>query len=378
MPPAGYLQETAFAPEAQGPQAATAAARAQLRRRVCADQACGGVDEQLIPWKTGQGGGQVCAMVVVDEAFARAFIASRSASALDAALVAAVGPLLPEGGAVAVDKVIDEGVAGGARARWLAGRLRAAISQGGRTLSALPIDYAGLKLPTGVVAVVNAEAHGRREQGRDVVDVVISVRDARGDRTAVPLHFAAAAAPAAPTPVPTLPATTTPTLSVRIHTRDGGGLCPGERTSATLQSSERVVARVIGLYGNDEALVMFPNASVSSDVITAGQTIHLAGDPKDGGGFMVIPGGADHERIVVVAATDVAGLGALGRLRDTCRLPKKLAAALHRGDGLPSGSVVVSDGYRLLSGEACVGVTPPSAPVLSSHLEALRSLPECP
>ena len=132
----------------------------------------------------------------------------------------------------------------------------------------------------------------------------------------------------------------------------GGRLCEGEQTQVRLTTTQDLHVRVLDLYGQGDALVMFPNEQVPSGFVKAGQSIALGGDSD----FDVIfSPGATTERSLVVAGTTEAGLGEFASLGgETCRIGGPLLGLLYDGTraDFPSGTVIRELGFRVVR-EGC-------------------------
>jgi hypothetical protein len=382
VPPAGYEQETAFVNDSRTTQEAVDAARTQLLQRLCGVQqaTCDGLSSSITSWRTGAGSGQRCAMVVVATADVEAWRAAQSTSTLDRDLRRAVAELLAAAPLrVAVDKISDGGAAGGLRASWLQQRLQVALSTTSARIVEMPATFTGVGVPAGVDVLLGGTLVERRERGVAVVEALFTARRASRDgntsvRAAAAVVFAAAVAPPAPAVVAPLPVSS-PELTVRISSAHAGGLCAGERTQVFLTSTRSRVVRVLGLYGDNEALLMFPGPAHPDGSVAAGEVLPLGGPD----GFDVVPvANSTVERFVVVAADTTAGLGAFAALTTTCRLAPDVARAVHAGRGFPAEATVVSDGYRLLPPSSCPSVSPPAPAALQALQDSLSSLPECP
>jgi hypothetical protein len=383
VPPAGYEQETAFvaAAVADARQQAVDGARARLLSRLCDGRPCEGLAPHVTPWRTGQGGDQVCAMVVIDAAEVQRWRARQSLSDLDQQLAGAARALVDglASPTVAIDKIEDGGVPGGERARWLEARMVTALGHAGARVVDVPADFSGVGLPAGTQALVSARTTMRREQGESIVEAIWEARVSTGRgpptrRAAPPVTFLAVAAPPNPVVVDALPPSR-PDLAIRVASHHAGGLCAGEQTQVKLTTTQTLQVRVFDLYGEDGAVLIFPNDERPDGRVVGGRTIDLGGP----GGFAVVPvPDSSVERFLVVAAPTEAGLGAFASYRRACRVDPAIARALHRGQGLPGGALVASDGFRLLPEADCPGVKAPSPAERQALARALAELPPCP
>lgn len=377
VPPTGWLQDTAF-DDAGSVEAASDKARQILLERTCAGAPdCSALQSKITIWETGQGGGRACAMAVIEDADVQRFRASLNVGGLEEALREVARELVGKRGKarVAIDKIIDGGAAGGARARWLEQRMARAFGEVGAQVVEVPRDWNGQGLPPGVDMVAGATIEERVEGERKVAEAVLSARVKGGGGIerllGSPVTFPTAAAPDGGEPAVTLPPSS-PELSVRLESSRAGGLCLGERTQLWLYASEEAHVRVYDLYGAEGALLIFPNEDMSDDRVPAGKPIPLGG--KLGFEAMPVPG-SEVERFLVVAAPTREGLGKLGKARGYCRVEPTLARQLHRAEGLPQGTRAASDSFRLVQGEDCPA--PPAAQTRQGVAVALDSLPIC-
>lgn len=386
VPPNGYEQETAFADanDPDGTQKATDSARNRLIERLCGSGSnCDALSAGSSIWKTGKGGGKVCSMVVIDRVDVDKWRkAATSAANLDKDLVNAAAELLTEklGGRkkpnVAVHQVIDGGVPGGERAEWLGGRMNRALDKAGAQVREIPRSWNGKGFPRGVDILIEGKTASRTEQQKNIVEVIWKARvfDRSGTilKTAKAVSFPADAAPELTTVVEALPPSD-PSLSVRIESgHSGGGLCIGEQTQLWLHSAENLYVRVFDLYGQDGALLLYPNPDKPDGKILAGETIPLGGS----GGFEAVPSpGSEVERFLVIAAPSQKALGRFKDYKGYCRVPSHLASQLHKAQGIPKGARAASDGFRLNKGDQCS--EGPDAATRKAQFEALMGLPEC-
>jgi hypothetical protein len=374
IPPTGYFHAVGFVPEAQGGPAASAKALAALREKVCQGR-CGTLAAEFKIWRQGTGGGQVCAMAVINRRRVAEWRASQNVDGLgaeiDAAAKTLMGALKTRKPKIFVARINDSGAAGGPRARWLLPQLRRAFDAAG----AIPVvvrKWDGEAVPRGVDAVVMATLEDRKDQGKPVVDLAIDllhkVGRAQALRSADPITFPAAAAPAPGTRLPKLP--TDKGLAIHFETGEGGVLCAGAKTRLRLKTDADMHVRVFSLYGESGALLIHP-AQGGSDTVRANTPVMVGGEE----GFEALPvPGTNAERVLVVAAEKAADLGALGAYTSTCRLPAAVARKLHRFEGLPTRARVSADGYRIVEGGAC-----PSLDVQKrAQMERmLAEVPEC-
>jgi hypothetical protein len=159
---------------------------------------------------------------------------------------------------------------------------------------------------------------------------------------------------------------------VAIDSQRAGSLCAGERTQLWLKSDRRAHVRVFDLYGDGEALSVYPIDPKQSGVVDAGSTTAMSEL-----GFDAVPvPGSSAERFLVISADDERGLGPFAAVHGECRVPRAVAQALHRGEGVPKGARTAVTGYRLLDGPEC----PRSAELdarRKSAAQQIASMPEC-
>lgn len=375
IPPTGYFHAVGFVPEANGGPAAAEQALAKLREKVCQGR-CGTLDPEFKIWRQGTGGGQICAMAVINRTKVEEWRAGQNVAGLDDEIGAVAKTLMESIGKkqarIFVARIRDGGATGGPRARWLLPRLRRAFDEAGATPVVIR-EWDGESVPKGADAVVLAQLEDRNDQGQPVVDLAVDLLHKVGRATALrsanPITFAAAAAPAPGTDLPRLPSDKG--LSVRFSTGEGGVLCAGEKTSLMLKTDADLHVRVFSLYGQSGALMIHP-AEGASDLVKANSPIMIGGDA----GFEALPlPGTDAERVLVVAAQDAADLGPLGKYQTTCRLPSADAAKLHRFEGLPTRARVAADGYRIVEGGTCAALDPQKR---ADMQRMLAEVPLCP
>lgn len=378
VPPSGWQQETAFeqtsTPGAR--ELASQHAGAKLRERLCTTLAdCDYLNAHIRTWRTGSSAKDTCAMAVIkSEELDEWRGLSRTLANLDGKLKAAAGELLKAGSnptqRVAIDRVVDMGVPGGQRADWLRARMEREL-QRHATIIGAPRGWAGDGVPPGVDIVVRAEVVARTENGIPSLESNwVAISRSGGRIRSAPVTFPETASPHAPgsPPPPTIPESEG--ISVRMDSGRGGSICAGERTQLWLKSDSAVSVRVFDLYGEGEAILMYPNEDQPNAHVAAAQTVALGGAL----GFEAVPTpGSEVERFLVVAAPNEAALGALGKVKGTCRVSAARAKQLHRGQGLPPGARLATTGYRLTKGGTC----PPAVAQRDGEVQAIQSLPEC-
>jgi hypothetical protein len=228
-----------------------------------------------------------------------------------------------------------------------------ALASTGADIKDVRAGWSGVGIPPGVDVVISAATFARTENHGQRVEVIWEGRFRRGGgigkHVGTPVSFPIGAGPGVKSPTTALPPDD-PNLSVRVESRSGGSLCVGDQTQAWLYSAKAFHVRVIDLYGKDGAILLFPNADHPDDRVNADETIALG--PEQG--FQAMPvEGAEVERFLILAAANASDLGRFADLRGYCRLPRDIAAGLHRGEGIPSTAASASDGFRILSGGQC-------------------------
>jgi len=381
VPPNGWAQASAFvdAAEAGATARANESARRQLLDRLCGGSSnCDGLEARISLWKTGAGAGKVCAMAVIETAELEAWRrATQTLDKLEQGLSVAARELLVgrKKPVVIIDKIVDGAIAGGPRAQWLSSRMTRALTGEGASVKEIPRGWNGQGLPRGITMVVEAIAVTRNEAQNAVIEVVWSVRERGASglerRVAAPVIFPADAAPR--TQAGDALPTSSGDLSVRIESQVGGSLCLGGKTQLWLYSKREMHVRVFDLYGEEGALLLFPNGDHPDGLIRAGETLALGGEA----GFEAVPApGSEVERFLVIAAPTPQGLGRFRTQRGYCRVPAQMARRLHRGEAIPTSATAVSDSFRLVSGGRCP--PPPDEKVRAEQARGLDALPLCP
>ncbi len=366
VPPTNYQQETAFVSitEKNASELAKTKAVTTLRDRICQGYRCSEIEPRITLWNTQQDAVQVCAMAVVKSSDVDSFVAAPRASFdQDLAQVAQEleGVLLTAKlKRVSIDNVHDLGIDGGHRAEWLVDRISAAISGTKLQIVRLPRGWDGLALPKGVDAVLNGRVtrlHGRES----MLEVTWNLDMGNQLKTASPVTFPELIGPVVETADLTdLPADNEK-VSLRFDARPGGALCNGQTTEMKLATSEPLHARVLDLYGDGEALMIW-----------GGET--KVGKPSSLGEFMAVKldGTLPAERFLVIAANKESDLGAFANAPIPCRIPKADARNLHDGEGVPvpARPYTTSRSYRIMDGDDCSKFNAPPA-------AALDGLPAC-
>lgn len=229
-------------------------------------------------------------------------------------------------------------------------------------------------MPPGVDAVVRCEIFARHENSVPTLEAVWSVMD-RQNHTVTSDHvtFPESAAP------PLLPALKSPPtypesegISIRLDTMRGGSICPGERTQLWLKSKEQLYVRVFNLYGNGEALVLFPNDEHAASLVPANRSVALGGPL----GFEAVPvPGTEQEQFLVIGSRSESALGRFMNAKGPCRVTPELAQQLYTAQGLSGSLKVATTGYRLSASEDCPPA--PSQTKRDGVARAVGALPVC-
>ncbi len=374
-----YQYAVATATGARAVDEAQEKAQRELVQRICGGQPCPAVEADFKLWQQGQLGESTCVMVTVRKSLVSRHLGRATGTAwLDATARDAAERLARRlaTGRKPGDRVSlvigalaeSDALIGGDRADFLAQRLR------------LAFDAAGFILVTPKArpeVVIEGKLVDRAEEGIPVVELVMT---ARVGKQAIPVEPVLCAARAIPGGVPERgPGTRTalfsdPGIQLRLRTGTGGRLCEGEQTQVTMTTERDLHVRVFDLYGQGEALVMFPNEQVPSGFVRAGEPVALGGDSD----FDVIfTPGASTERYLVVAADTEAGLGELAALGgETCRIDGVRLRRLYDGTrtDFPPGALLSELGFRVVR-DGCP--RPPTDAQRRELAELLASVPVC-
>lgn len=349
-------------------------ARRQLVDKLCrADNrdACGALHASSTILLRGSGRTTVCAMAGIRTGDIDRWRAGQVPH-LREHLLAALAQILPKKKRVAVDKIADGGAAGGLRAQWLRGQIEAALAVYGATVVDVDPRWSGRGVPKGADRVLRGHILQRLDPVKQVP--VIEVQLVAYDGTLIvtkkaadPFEVSAGALPRGPTAVGEIAARGD--VTVHIKTRPDGNLCFGDRSTVfvTNGGATPLHARVFNLDADGNALQLFPNADLKTDVLAAGKTIAVAdvevqGDPDS------------TERYVVVAAPTVGELGRYATASgDYCKLKKADAKAAAQGEGF-SQPHVAHDSFRVLPASRCDGK---AGRKIEGTAESLEALPYC-
>lgn len=390
FPPENGQQGTAFRPTTDENARALASkdAKEALKQRFCAGQMlCDFLEQRIAVIKTGANERDVCAMAFLPQRFIeewRTRTEGRIDEALDASakdLVSGLQAEMPAGArpaTVIIDRIQDVGVPGGPRADWLLARMEQSLQKATVRLGIAPRSWAGELPVSGVDMVVRGSVAERADSGVLVLEANWEGFTRSGHRVrGRPVVFPAAASPHIVKAVSPLPRSAdASSLSLRIEPlagadRASGSLCPGDRAQLWLNLAKASHVRVLNLYGNGEAMLIFPNADHPSGALGVGSAA-LGG--RDG--FEAIPSGtADFERYLVVAADSEAELGELANLTRTCTLTAGAVRKLETGESVPAKARVVWTGYRIASNTECGA--PPSPARVAAMERAVAALPKC-
>lgn len=385
VPPyGGYLHETVFmAADQPGAVAAVAQeAQRQLVAKVCGSGGCPSIRHRFTTWKTGRGATRVCSMATVKRSEVEAWRKqSFSTETLNQQLELAARQLLGEDKKqplALIWRVVDGGVAGGDRARWLVPRMRRALQKaGGMIVDAPPGEWDGRSIPKGLDLVITATLVAREENQIPVLEMVAEARFKvrRGiiaRRATDPIVFPASVAPHVPDVLPE-PPDSDPGIGVWLDTTSGGGggLCAGDKTQVWINAESDLHVRVFDLYGKDGAMLIYPNPDRPGGRVKANTKTALGGE----GGFQAVPVDSDAERFLVIAAKNKADLGPFEKLSGYCRLSPAKARQLHRYQGLPPKARIAHTGFRVFKGGSCEPLPSTMRAELTKQLE---QVPLCP
>ncbi len=288
---------------------------------------------------------------------------------------------------VAVGKVTVDGTPGGTNGQWVAQHLMLGLEHAPEfAVVAMPSGWGGGRLPPGLDGLWTAVAFAHSSLDRDTaeVDCDLAFRDPARPRgplltETLVTELPSEAFPAHPLGTRRDPGTSVLTCGgfcVAIDTpAPGGGLCPGASSQVYLASDADGRALVFDLFGDDQALLVFPNDQHPRGAVTAGTKVELYP-----GGFTAVPyPGSPDERIVAFRASGASAFGPLASWRGSCRVPPPLARRLHdtprtaiAGGRLRSAD----DAYRILpaASDACAQSPSPASGELE---QALAAIPLC-
>lgn len=383
VPPRGArgsstLQETAFS-KTETFEELKAKARTQLRDRLCQGILCSMIEQNITTWKTSEGGGYRCVMVVIGKSHLdewKQLVETQLGERLKDRALAVVGKLRDQLDGkkprITIAKISDHGVPGGPRSEWLHRHMQYALEHASATVVPLQPDWSGRGLPNKVDGVVDAQITpmGGVEKS---LEVLWNVKTADQILSAQGLKFPSAIAPDVDEST-YLPPLNVSSDKVAIHfdAREGGGLCHGQKTELWLETAEDMHVRVLNLYGKTGGTVIFPIQEGDDDVVKAGEPVSL-------GEFEAMKvGDIGVERFLVIASPTKKGLGKYASADKFCRLPFTMAKELQYGQKLPEGknTHLTETGFRLMSGEECKLFQVDENKV-SAMRQALKGAPKC-
>ncbi len=374
--PLHYENEVAIEPTGTPMADVEARARGALIAKLCRAElhdgdACGALRSASTILLRGSGRSTVCAMAGVLTRDVDRWRASQ-VPRLREHLLAALAEILPKKKRVAVDKIVDSGAAGGQRAAWLKGQLEAALAAYGATVVDVDPRWSGRGVPKGADRVLRGQILQRIDpvKQQPIIEVQLTAYDGTlivTKKPAAPFEVPAAALPRGPTAVGEISGRGD--VTVHIKTRADGNLCFGDRSTVfvTNGGGAPLHARVFNLDADGNALQLFPNADLKTDVLPPGKSIAVAdvevqGDPDS------------TERYVVVAAPTVGELGQYATTSgDYCKLKKAEAKAAALGQGFTQPHVA-HDSFRVLPASRCDGR---AGKKIEGTAESLDALPYC-
>jgi len=404
VPPTDYDQAgrpvtLEFAVASSGPGTARDVVGAEAQRslvsRLCrlADPAfCSPLAARAKVWSFGEDARGVCAMAVISSVDLEAW-RTMLAPDLDRELKGALSRVFPDRGderksvlgfggrkkkataVVVLDRIDDNGTAGGVRADWLLGRVRAALTDLDIDMMEPPKGWTG-RLFGGLAKEAEYTLRGTLVETMDpktqlpVLDVTFLVTDRKGfGRSSVPFQIPAALAPLPPSKVPPPPPPVG--LSLHVESSRGGSLCPGDYTQLHLtnETEEPLFVRVFNLDANGEALVLFPNELMPDEPIPAGKTIALSPD-----GFTIDGAANGRERYIAIGARSREALTRFRDVRGTCRFSPGDAKYLASAQSIDA-TFRAAAGFTLLDDVRCKKAIPLPDPKLVA--QALGEIPFC-
>ncbi len=383
VPPRGahgrqYDQETAISQQA-GFDELTERARSTLRDRICQDVLCSQIEQNISIWEPQESAGYRCVMAVIESSHIEAWkeeVETELGTRLQESAEDLVGRLQnslgEESPRVTIAQIEDHGVPGGQRAEWIHPHLQYALEQASAQVVPLQPNWSGHGLPDRVDGVITAqivpmqgvEASLEMSWGIQGVDQIFTGRA---------LSFPEAVAPDIDRST-YLPSLDLHSDKVALHfdSREGGGLCHGQKTEVWLETAQDMHVRLINLYGRDGGLVIHPPTPDADTLIEAGQPVSI-------GEFEAMQAGdIGVERFLVVASPTREGLDSFASVDQFCRLPSSMAGDLQRGHNLPHGDDIhlFETGFRLMSGDECTDYDISDQQVAQFH-QAIEAAPSC-
>jgi hypothetical protein len=275
---------------------------------------------------------------------------------------------------VIVPALVDHGMEGGHRARWVRAQMMSALRAAGVEVIETPADWYGRGVPSPAAAAVRGTIRQNRSKP-ERFDLVWALQHADATANARPeipraLEVVRALADdvAAETARPELLIGRAGSVGARLVGDAGGGMCAGEETALWVDLEAPMFVRVFMLDGEGRASLVFPRERAEASVA-------LAAGPREllkftAGTYQ----GVGAARLVVVAAASEDGLGRLRQFDRACAMPETDAKRMHDGSLIPPTAIETSAAasYRLLGEPVCEQAAQPAR-----GLEWLNGLPTC-
>ncbi len=355
-------------------------ARQQILDDVCIENVpCDTIEREVQIWERHEGAGYRCVMAIIDRQTRDEWIREVESSLPDRLVDRGqdvIGTLrgIAENDSprVTIAEITDRGAPGGPRAEWLHRSIERALHQMDVHVIARRPDWSGYGVPDNVDGVIRAEIAALDEE-HNPIEISWKVRSAdrilRGESLVLP-DFATPNVDEA-SHLPRLDINDDE-VSLLFDSRDGGGLCHGQRTELWLETDEDMHVRVFNLYGNRSGHAIFPAIPGDDDLVRSGVPVSL-------GQFRAMRhGDIGAERFLVIASPNPESLDRYSSIDRFCRLPSSLAHSLQHGQDLPnSGDVYFHEtGFRLMDGEECAEFSFDEREK-QQILDIVRSAPSC-
>jgi outer membrane murein-binding lipoprotein Lpp len=380
--PADTSVSAASAPTGEDAVKARGAVEAQaftaLQQRLCRGWRCDELAEgiRVVDFKEHEGNS--CAQAGVSASFLAGWLKPaqeelEAALAADAKRMAGVfdssGMLDSANPQVVIPAVVDMGVEGGQRARWLREQAVVAFKAAGLEVMPAPAGWYGRGVPAGAHGVARAYVRPGRAR-KERFEVVWELETAAGRTQGQAREIVRALADDVPeaTAKAELLTGTAGGVGAAVAAEEGGGLCAGAPSALWVDLAAPMFVRVFVVYGAEQAAQVYPRA--------AGDAGRLEAGPRELVKFTAGElGGAGAARFLVVASPDEAGLGRMKTLDRACALPADSARKLHAGGGVAPTAIETTRGagFRLLDAAMCEGA--PASP--ATGLEWVNDLPTC-
>lgn len=279
VPPSGYQQETAFAPDV-----ATAKTKAlqQLIARVCQGSPCPELAARSTVWSAGQAPTTHCAMAVLETALVDEWRAGGSARDFVGTIAQRLASVVPMVASGAKTTVVVDSVTLATNIPGAAAWVRDALQQALGTLPSVKLVEAATPNAT----LVRANIVERSEQQRPVLDVGITIVRPGGELATVSATLPRAVLPSTPTPPPmTSTKALGLTVEARCERRRSGrfepvvGACSDtpltedDRYGLTVEPSEPAWVYVLAYNDRGQSQLLFPapgaNNRVASTTVKA-------------------------------------------------------------------------------------------------------------